>query len=72
MIYDSFYYRDPMLVAMRNDERRQKEKSQCGDCVNKRTIVINGKELHRCDLNKIYGRRCWQYKGIFKSPVKHL
>ena len=67
MIYDSWQYSDPERVAMRNEERQQREESQCGDCANKRTITISGKELHRCDLNKVYGRRCWQYKSVAKQ-----
>lgn len=63
MAHDSWMYGDPMQVAMRRQEDALRKEKNCGDCVNRDCLVIQGQKVVICTLKrKKYGFRCDLYK----------
>lgn len=61
MALDSYLYLDPELVLIRKQEIAAAQLRNCGQCIHRRTMQVNGEELNGCAMRRDYGRRCQAY-----------
>lgn len=63
MARESWEYGDPEMVAIRRQEEEFRREWECGRCIHKVSLEVNGKLHVRCEFKRrTYGKRCELHK----------
>lgn len=67
------YYRDPMEVAMRNEEETARKEKACGQCRERVSIHWYGEEVVNCGIKyQQYGRRCEHFRKTAQAKEEDV